>query len=67
MGILLGPWRVSSVGEGWRESGRDGERWDRWRMEERRWVGEDVIERKESAWEAVGETERGRRDRSERR
>jgi len=43
----------------WRESGRGGERWG---MEERRWVIEDVIEEEKDAWEVVGETGWGRRD-----
>jgi len=54
MGILLGPWRVNSVGESRGGMGRGG---DRRGMEERMWAGEDVIEGKEGAWEAVGETE----------
>jgi len=44
-----------------------GERWGEWKMEEGRRVAEDVIERREGAWEVVGETGRGRSDRSERR
>jgi len=46
---------------------RVGEGWGEWRMEERRWVGEDAIEGKKDGWEVVGETGRGRSDRSERR
>jgi len=33
----------------WRESGRVGEGWGEWGMEERRWTGEDMIERREGA------------------
>jgi len=64
MGILLEPWRVNSVGEGRRKA---EEEWGGWRMEDRRWVGEDAIEEEKDAWEVVRETGWGGMDKSENR